>query len=134
MATSEQRDLLRLRIGDTDVDNPLFLDDELDTLIDGRDGVVMNAVVDACETLAMRYAGGFDVAEDGQSFKLSQRFQQYKAMSDALRASGYGYETGSARVPNSATFAILATAGRRRDGLPWLLCWCGDPDCDIHGS
>ena len=81
-------DRLRLEIGDTPAGHglggprpvpdaefeavALFNDDELQQFLDERGGDLIRAAADALDTLASRYAGHFDISEDGQSMQLSQ--------------------------------------------------------------
>lgn len=93
--TSIEIDMLLMRARRVDADGlypsdpdwtPTWTDESLDA-----------AAVDAWELRAARCMGGIDFAEDGQSFKMSQRFEQCIAMAKLYRRGSSG--VGSARVP-----------------------------------
>jgi hypothetical protein len=87
-------DLVRLSIGDTDEDDPLLLDDEIDALLERRavldtsGGTVYNipaAAADAAGAIAAKYAREFNFAEDGQRFDRAQRVGHYLSLQAQLR-------------------------------------------------
>lgn len=100
MAITKNRDVLRLEIGDTDENAPLYTDEELDVFLrrygltgnatDGSFEVIQQAAGDACYALANRFAQQFDFSEDGQSFSLSQRANAFAERARQLRSSASG--------------------------------------------
>jgi len=77
MAVTTPRDLLRLELGDTDQDAPLFYDDELDAFLLAHADDVLRSAAAACEALATRFARAYAVTEDGQAWDRQQMAQQY---------------------------------------------------------
>ncbi len=61
------------------------------------------AVAAGWELRASRCVGGVDFAEDGQSFKLSQRFEQCMLMAKLYQRGSSGIGAGSSRVPSIVT-------------------------------
>jgi hypothetical protein len=61
------------------------------------------AVAAGWELRASRCVGGVDFAEDGQSFKLSQRFEQCMLMARLYQRGSSGIGSGSSRVPSIVT-------------------------------
>ncbi len=64
----------------------LFNDDEIAYFLATNPTSVLSAVAAACDSLAARFAQEVDEAEDGQSFKLSQKATMYRKLADAFRA------------------------------------------------
>lgn len=92
-------DLVRLQIGDTDENDPLLLDDEIDAILERRGqvddtgGTVYNhaaAAADAAGAIAAKYARDFNFAEDGQRFDRAQRVGHYQALERTLRSRAGG--------------------------------------------
>lgn len=94
------RDAVRLEIGDTDSDAPLYSDDELDYFLEQRGDAVLLAAADACEALARRFARRFDFKSDNQDFKRSQQSAAYRQLAKDLRdrAAGGVVSVSSTRV------------------------------------
>jgi hypothetical protein len=91
--TLSTRDQVRLTIGDTDEDDPLLSDEEVDSYLDAR-SVVYNggttynvpaASADACGAIAAKYSREFNFAEDGQRFDRAQRVSHYLSLEQSLR-------------------------------------------------
>lgn len=90
------RNRVRLAIGDTDSDDPLLSDAEIDDylaqryVIDpGTGGTVYNviaAAADAAGAISAKFARDFNFAEDGQRFDRAQRVGHYQALERQLRA------------------------------------------------
>ena len=99
-------DKVRLAIGDTDTDDAILSDEEINGLIEDRSVLdtsggtafvnVPAAAADAAEAIAAKYARNFDFAEDGQRFSVSQRVGHYQALARELRnrSGGYGVAFG----------------------------------------
>jgi hypothetical protein len=104
MAITTDRDLVRLYIGDTDTENPLLYDDELDALID-RAVSVLAAAADACEVLAAKFAREFNISEDNQSWNLGERSAHYLALAKQFRERASGI--GQVRVRTTTTPDVL---------------------------
>lgn len=100
MTISTDRDRVRLLIGDTDIDDPLLYDDEIEVCVNGRqvydattEAMVTNipaAAADAAAAIAARFARKFDFAEDGQRFDVSKQHAHYLALERTLRSRAGG--------------------------------------------
>lgn len=97
--TLTNRDRVRLAIGDTNADDPLLSDEEVDDflatryIIDTTAGTVYNipaAAADCAGAIAAKYARNFNFAEDGQRFDVAQRVGHYQALERTLRARSGG--------------------------------------------
>lgn len=93
------RDQVRLAVGDTDQDDPILSNDEVDQyladrgVIDTSGGTVYNipaAAADAAGAIAAKYAREFDFSEDGQQFARAQRVGHYQALARDLRSRSGG--------------------------------------------
>lgn len=94
MPLTEDRDIVRLKIGDTDEDDPLLYDDEIDAFLTLHtvDSVVSvtAAAADAASAIAAKFARGYNFSTDGQSFNRSERVAHYQALAKELRVMGGG--------------------------------------------
>lgn len=80
-------------VGDTNEDDPLLYDDEIDACIARQqvsvdDDLVTNlpaAAADAAEAIAAKFAREFNFAEDGQRFDRAQKVSHYLALEQRLR-------------------------------------------------
>lgn len=99
MTITSDRDKVRLLVGDSDTDDLLLSDDEVDACIayrkiENTDGdLVTNipaAAADAAAAIAAKFARNFNFAEDGQRFDVAQRHGQYLALEQSLRARAGG--------------------------------------------
>jgi hypothetical protein len=98
MTDTATRDKVRLYVGDTNADRPLFNDNEIDLVIDDRDGDALQAAADCCDILATRFAREHDIEwQGGQNARTKlARSQMSKAYTDrakALRARANGQVT-----------------------------------------
>lgn len=99
MAISTDLDRVRLLIGDTDTDDPILSDDEVENCIDYRqistvDGDITNvpaAAADAAAAIAAKFAREFNFAEDGQRFDRAQKYAHYVALEQSLRSRAGGF-------------------------------------------
>lgn len=83
------RDRVRLNIGDTDENQALFNDAELDDIIVQETSE--NASTARCaEILALRFARQYDFSADGSSFDRSQMSEMYRALGKEFRAKADG--------------------------------------------
>lgn len=87
-AITANRDKLRLELGDTDEDNPLFNDDEIAYFLSVESDDIIKARLRAAEAAVFKLARAFDFETDGQSFKRSQMSSAYATMAKQLRAQG----------------------------------------------
>lgn len=98
MTISADRDRVRLLVGDTNEDDPLLYDDEIDAFIERQkvvmdDALVTNlpaAAADAAGAIAAKFAREFNFAEDGQRFDRAQKVGHYTALERTLRARSGG--------------------------------------------
>jgi hypothetical protein len=106
MSIDNDRERVRLLIGDTNEDDPLLYDDEIDeqlrysTVLDSTGGTVsvnvQAAAADSAGAVAAKFARDFNFSEDGQSFERAQRVGHYMALEQQLRnrSGGYAVSTG----------------------------------------
>jgi len=112
---------VRLRIADTDVENALLSDAEIESLLE--ESTVIGAAIGALESLAARYSREFDFATDDQKFNRSQKAKAFLALAKHLRETNGDVGTiptlrddgYSAGVGNEDTDASI-TGGRIRAG------------------
>ena len=94
MTIDTDLDAIRLMIGDTDPDDPLLYDDEVDYFIEQRTfESVCNrpaAAADCCGAIVAKYARDFDFSEDGQQFSRAQRVGHYREQEAILRRRSGG--------------------------------------------
>lgn len=87
------RDAVRLRIGDTDTDDLLLTDEEVDFYIDavGSDlsaGDLDLAAAGAAEAISAKFARDFSFTADGEGFERQQRVLHYRQLAADLRRRG----------------------------------------------
>ncbi len=97
MAITSTRDKLRLELGDTDTNNELFQDDELDYFLSLEADNILAACLRACHAAARKFARAYDFETDGQNFKRSQMQKAYADLAAALEQQGITV-TGTAGV------------------------------------
>jgi hypothetical protein len=95
MSIDNDSERVRLLIGDTNEDDPILYDDEIQECIDYRSLVddsggttsvnVLAAAADAAGAAAAKYARDFDFSEDGQNFQRAQRVGHYMNLERELR-------------------------------------------------
>lgn len=81
---SSEKDQVRFRVGDTNRDDPLLQDEEIQFLLDEPAGVLQAAVV-ACETIAANFSRLVDQTTGKVRVSHSQKSKQYMEMADKLR-------------------------------------------------
>ena len=100
-------DHVRLLIGDTDVDNALLSDEEIQACLDYRQienadeewvANIPAAAADAAVCVAAKFARKFNFAEDGQRFDVAQQHSHYLALGERLRR-----RAGGIAVPDSTS-------------------------------
>lgn len=106
MAITEDRDKVRLTIGDTDATDPLLQDDEVAYFLELQDNDVKLASASAAEAIAAKYARGYTFATDGQTFNRSDRVKHYMQLAAVLDPTNA--RSGNASIYNSATTRIDA--------------------------
>lgn len=134
MPVATNIDKFRLELGDTPAAHGLPLprpipdpefeaaallnDDEISYFFAAHPSSVLLAVAAACDALAARFARTFDVDEDNQSFKRSQRAKHYRDMAARFR------ERATKEVADAQTGAGLPI-GRvpSRRGTTWSECY-----------
>lgn len=92
MTISSALDKVRLEIGDRNMDRPLFADDEIEYYLDKRNGDVLLAAADCCDSLATRFAADIDFDTDTLAIKKLQRSEAMAKRAEALRARAFGFE------------------------------------------
>lgn len=83
------RDQVRLKIGDTDMTDPLLSDAEIDVCLAAWPTNVDLAASVAAEAVAARFSRGYNFSTDGQVFNRRERVQHYMDLARALRRAGY---------------------------------------------
>lgn len=102
MPITTNLDKFRLELGDVDETDPLLNDDEANYFLAKYDPVnILSSVADACEALAARFARQMDFSEDGQSFRASQQYAQFKAQAAECRRRAH--RSGSVQVLSLVT-------------------------------
>jgi hypothetical protein len=76
-------DEVRFLIGDTDTTDQQITDEEITYLVT-REGSVFGAAVEACKSIAAKYARLVDKSVDGLSISFSQLQAHYSALSKTL--------------------------------------------------
>ena len=94
LQTSKFSDLdeVRLKIGDTNEDDPLLYDSEIRTLLASWPNNIELAAAAAAEAIAAKYARDFNFATDGQTFNRRERVEHYTNLAAALRSRGGQFE------------------------------------------
>jgi hypothetical protein len=108
----------RLEIGD-EGENALFTIEQVEHLLDVRDGNVLAAAADACDILATRFAKEFDFASAArQQFRRSQKAEAYERRAKAIRSRIGGLATiGVTRVDGfSDDVSVREGSGTSRQG------------------
>lgn len=80
----EDLDAVRLNLGDTDEDNPLFSNEEITYRL-GQETNVLLATAHLAENAAAKFAREVDKSSDGDSISSSQRFKHFKELAEQLR-------------------------------------------------
>ena len=83
-SVSTTRDRVRLLIGDTDSDEPLLMDSELDFLIT-LGGNIYSVAASACETIAAKFAREVSKSVGGLSLGSQDRQAHYQSLASSLR-------------------------------------------------
>jgi hypothetical protein len=83
IATSD-RDAVRFELGDTDPNDPLLFDQEIDALL-ASEGSVIRAAVAGCQAILARLARRTQASVDGVSVARQQQREGYEALLRRLR-------------------------------------------------
>jgi hypothetical protein len=75
---------VRFLVGDTDINDQLLFDGEINYLLSQYNNTPLNAAVRACETIMAKFARMVDEKVGGVSINFSQRIQQYNKLKVAL--------------------------------------------------
>lgn len=105
-AITANRDKLRLELGDTDEDNPLFNDDEIAYFLAVESNEILPARLRAAEAAVFKLARAYDFATDGQSFSRSQMSKAYATMAKQLRAQGVTTSSDPSGIRTIATTVV----------------------------
>lgn len=112
MTISSDLDIVRLKVGDTDENDPLLFDDEINYFLSTRSVVLsgggtvvdtVGAAADAAAAIAAKFARGYNFSTDGQSFNRSERVAHYTALAHQLQRSSGGY---SVPLKSSVSVAV----------------------------
>ena len=103
MPLTDDTDKVRLLIGDTDSDDWLLSDDEVDFFITEHSDLNIAAAA-AAEAIAASFARGYDFATDGQSFNRSQRVQHYLDL--AAKLDPANARNGAGTIQTAATTKV----------------------------
>ena len=87
-AVSSDLDRVRFLVGDTDMDDILCQDGEINFVISNHGGNVFLAAADVAEAIAAKFARKCDKAVGDLQLSLSQKSEAYRDMSDRLRTHG----------------------------------------------
>ena len=90
MTITKGVDSVRLIIGDRDVSNPHFSDDEIQYFLDNRAGNDTFAAADCLDSMAAEFAAGIDFTTDTLAIKKLQRSDAMAKRADDLRAYAEG--------------------------------------------
>lgn len=83
---SSPRDAVRFYCGDTDDNDPLVHDEEIDFLLAEYGGDTLRAAAAVCDQLANRFARDVTKSGDGLSISSGERHRQFAERAKALRA------------------------------------------------
>lgn len=98
MAITDDRDILRLEIGDTNPASYLFADDELDVYLARYPGRVLAAAADCCDALARRFAADLDTS-------ITSGVDTVRRQQTAARVASYRELAADLRRRNAGTAA-----------------------------
>jgi len=88
VAITTDRDKVRLKIGDTDMSDPILQDDEIDAALVAWPANLDLAAADSAEAIAAKYSRGFNFSTDGQTFNRRERVVHYMDLAKTLRSRG----------------------------------------------
>jgi hypothetical protein len=86
------RDRVRLKVGDTDTDDLILTDAQIDAYLVAWPDNVDLAAADAAEAIAAKYSRGFNFSTDGQVFNRRERVAHYMDLASRLRKRGGTFE------------------------------------------
>ena len=120
-------DIVRLEIGDRDITNPLFADDEIGYYLSKHGGNILLAAADCLDSLANRFASGIDFSTDTLSVKKLERCAMMEKRADAMRARAQGVAQVGQIVVDGYSQSIDNTSTYLIEGAPI------DPDVPRYG-
>ena len=88
MPIESDLDRVRLKIGDTDTENALLVDEEIEAFIDAWPNNIEMAAADSADAIAAKFSRGFNFSTDGQSFNRRERVEHYTDLAKRLRSRG----------------------------------------------
>lgn len=91
MAIGNDKDRVRLKIGDTNEADPLLSDEEIEIYVEAWEPNVDLAAAEAAEAIANKFARDYNFAEDGQTFNRRERYEHYADLAQRLRLRGGQY-------------------------------------------
>lgn len=91
----QPRDQLRYVIGDTEANQPLLYDGELEWQLAQQPDLYL-AAAGACEAIAAKLAKRVDVSVGGQSAGLGKKMEAYREMADRFRVEAGRHGGGGA--------------------------------------
>jgi hypothetical protein len=126
------RDEVRLAVGDTNEDEPLLEDEELDYLLTVTGSSVRFAAVAACRAIAAKFSRRVDFSLGGNSFRFADQAKAYMALAEEIETNGLPSEAGQ------ALYAIPLFTGQ---SIGDKQRWAQDTDAeqpaftrDLHGD
>ena len=96
---ANDRDAVRLMIGDTVSATALLTDEEIDYVL-GVEVDTYSTAAALCRSLAARFARDISTSADGVSVQRNQRHEQFKAMAEQFEAKA-GAKVGQSVAPYS---------------------------------
>lgn len=110
-------DLVRLAIGDTDVDDLIFSDDEITTILDIQP-IVTYAAAALADMAAAKFARQVSIGIGSTRVEAQQRFEHYKQLAKDLRSSGGGsIPGGDGSGSPTLTMNVGGISRSKRDAL-----------------
>lgn len=98
--TSDPKDEVRFLIGDTDSDDQLIEDEEINYLLDKEGGIILEAAARAAGAIAAKFAREADKDIGDYSISASQRAEAYRELEKALSK-----ESKDSRAKSAIPFA-----------------------------
>lgn len=84
--TASDKDAVRFLVGDTERDDPLVSDEEIEFTLEEFPGSVYTAAAEVAESIAAKFSREVSHSGDGLSYQAEQLQQNYAALAERLRA------------------------------------------------